>query len=459
MLTPLSLVLFSWFAWSAEPKTPLPDNFIILSGKITHVSPQTNGKTTIELTGPFGSNTPSKIIPLQNDGSFTDTIKGVSGVYMLLDDKNQISLYLEKSKRYSIFYDADQFKKRPVTLGGADTAINRYYIEKSQHRLFFDPTGSGKTEAEWRQFIGELKANALEKIKKSALPPKLASFETKNTEYKYLFDLFLYLAYKEMDDPKFKPSAISVKELDIDYSNEIAFKSYSPYWRLVTEHHFMRFQREEKKLGKGKKIAFFSSTIQNETIRNVMIGEVAISELKAAEDIDIFYTDFSKSYTGTDEKLLERLKDTYLRLGKLKKGTLSPKFTDYRNFNGGTNSLEDYKGKYVYIDLWASWCGNCWNEMPYLKQLEEKYLGKNIVFLSISTDEKTKDWENTITEQKLTGIQLLQTPNNKSFTREYAVYGIPRYIFLDPDGKIIDYNAPRPSDMKELAALFRSVGL
>ena len=190
-----------------------------------------------------------------------------------------------------------------------------------------------------------------------------------------------------------------------------------------------------------------------------MIEEVAISELKAAEDINICYAEFRKYYNGNNAKLIEKLEDTYLRLGKLKKGTVSPAFTGYRNFDGGFNSLSDYKGRYVYIDLWASWCGNCWNEMPYLKNLETKYQGKNIVFLSISTDANINDWEKTIAEQKLTGIQLLQMPSDKSFTSQYAVYGIPRYIFLDTEGKIIDYNAPRPSDKEELSELFGSVGL
>lgn len=66
----------------------------------------------------------------------------------------------------------------------------------------------------------------------------------------------------------------------------------------------------------------------------------------------------------------------------------SPIFENFENIKGGTTSLKDLKGKYVYIDVWATWCGPCKAEIPHLKSLEEKYQGKNIVFVSISVDSK-----------------------------------------------------------------------
>ena len=69
----------------------------------------------------------------------------------------------------------------------------------------------------------------------------------------------------------------------------------------------------------------------------------------------------------------------------------SPTF-DYLNYAGGQTKLEDLKGKYVYIDVWATWCGPCLAEIPHLKKVEAAYHDKNIVFLSISIDVK-KDYE------------------------------------------------------------------
>ena len=76
----------------------------------------------------------------------------------------------------------------------------------------------------------------------------------------------------------------------------------------------------------------------------------------------------------------------------LGKGKPSPKFEGYENFKGGTTSLDDLKGKYVYVDVWATWCGPCKREIPFLKEVEKAYHGKNIEFVSISID-KAKDHE------------------------------------------------------------------
>ena len=66
---------------------------------------------------------------------------------------------------------------------------------------------------------------------------------------------------------------------------------------------------------------------------------------------------------------------------KLKRGNLAPEFLNYENDAGGTSSLKDFKGNYVYIDVWATWCRPCIAQIPYLKKLEEEYKNKNITFV------------------------------------------------------------------------------
>ncbi len=126
---------------------------------------------------------------------------------------------------------------------------------------------------------------------------------------------------------------------------------------------------------------------------------------------------------------------------------LSPGF-DYENHKGGKTKLSDLKGKYVYIDLWATWCGPCRGEIPYLQKVEEKYHGKNIEFVSISIDTpKDHDkWQKFVTDKQLGGIQLFSDNEWKSeFVTSYNVTGIPRFILIDPKGNVVDANAARPS--------------
>jgi len=130
---------------------------------------------------------------------------------------------------------------------------------------------------------------------------------------------------------------------------------------------------------------------------------------------------------------------------------------NYENHKGGKTSLADLKGKFVYIDMWATWCGPCKKEIPFLKEVEEKYHGKNIEFVSISVDKNKDAWTKMVAEKELGGIQL-HYGDDKEFSDAYAVTGIPRFILLDPKGNIVDADAPRPSSEK-LIELFTAQAL
>ena len=151
---------------------------------------------------------------------------------------------------------------------------------------------------------------------------------------------------------------------------------------------------------------------------------------------------------------------------KLTKGKPSPKFKNYINYKGGKTSLDALKGKYVYIDVWATWCNPCIAEIPALKSLEKKYHNKNIRFVSISIDDKRTagswdkalaKWKKMVQDKNLTGTQLY-AGQDIQFMKEYLVTGIPRFILIDPKGNIVNPNAPRPSN-PALENLFKELGI
>ncbi len=184
---------------------------------------------------------------------------------------------------------------------------------------------------------------------------------------------------------------------------------------------------------------------------NKRVDEAALDSTFAANQ--------KQSITGLEKYLTKVYGDKQYAAKNLAKGMESPKFVDYENNAGGTTSLDDLKGKYVYIDLWATWCQPCKNEIPFLKQVEAKYHNKNIEFVSISVD-RQKDyetWKQMIVDKELTGVQLY-AKEDKSFMDAYRVSGIPRFILLDPQGNIVDSNAPRPSNPK-LVELFESLNI
>ncbi len=190
----------------------------------------------------------------------------------------------------------------------------------------------------------------------------------------------------------------------------------------------------------------------------------------AATDVDTLVINYSKKRIDGTLQAYKRYLDGDLALKKeLPEGSDSPVFENYENFNGETTSLNDLEGKYVYMDIWATWCGPCIAEIPALKKLEKEYHDKNISFVSISIDDAKRHggsaekahekWKEMVAEEELGGIQLF-APNGweSDFIKAYQIYGIPRFILVDPEGKIVSASAPRPSS-KHLLELFESKGI
>ncbi|MCR8668942.1 TlpA family protein disulfide reductase [Aestuariibaculum sp. M13] len=152
----------------------------------------------------------------------------------------------------------------------------------------------------------------------------------------------------------------------------------------------------------------------------------------------------------TSGVLFERWK-AFVKSDKMfSNGDIAPNFT-LTDIDGNKISLSDFRGKLVYIDLWATWCGPCLKEMPDLKKLKEKYKDSNIVFIGISLDDDIETWKKMLEKEGdnfLTGIQLATGQYETQLNKDYGVNGIPHFILIDRDGTLIAKKAPRPSNNK-----------
>ena len=148
-------------------------------------------------------------------------------------------------------------------------------------------------------------------------------------------------------------------------------------------------------------------------------------------------------------------------------GKPSANFANYENAKGGKTSLSDLKGKYVYVDVWATWCGPCLREIPSLKEVEKEFHGKNIEFVSLSVDDgrgfkgdaaaARVGWLEMVKTKELGGVQILADKGWKSeFVQGFKINSIPRFILIDPAGNVVNADAPRPSSPK-LKELFNSL--
>jgi len=120
----------------------------------------------------------------------------------------------------------------------------------------------------------------------------------------------------------------------------------------------------------------------------------------------------------------------------------------YPDKNGKTVSMASLKGKVILVDVWATWCGPCRQEIPHLKKLEEEMKGKEVAIISLSTDAVTdkEKWLKMIRDENLGGIQLFAGGPGNEFSQYYKVNTIPRFLVFDKQGKIVSVDAPRPSN-------------
>uniref|UniRef100_UPI00404B529F TlpA family protein disulfide reductase n=1 Tax=Fluviicola sp. TaxID=1917219 RepID=UPI00404B529F len=217
------------------------------------------------------------------------------------------------------------------------------------------------------------------------------------------------------------------------------------------------FTKENAFLAKQLMIddSLFNADIDEATLLEVFKNRVNGMEqtMKSAQLEEKFSGIFLAEFKSEAQGNISYLENT-VRANALN-GKPSPLFS-YENHKGGTTSLTDFKGKYVYVDVWATWCGPCKAEIPSLKKMEEKYHEANIVFVSISVDTKKdyEKWKMFVTDKELGGVQLVADKDwSSDFVKAYLINGIPRFILIDPAGNVVQANAPRPSDPKLVTLL------
>lgn len=146
-----------------------------------------------------------------------------------------------------------------------------------------------------------------------------------------------------------------------------------------------------------------------------------------------------------------------IRSANLKDGSVAPDIVG-RTPEGDEITLSDFKGKYVFIDFWASWCAPCRREIPYLKEaLAYSEKSDNLVVLSYSIDNDMEAWTGCIESNQLIHKNWVHISTLKGWNSEGAklfnVKGVPHTVLIDPEGNVVEFNLRGEEMVKKLKGI------
>jgi thiol-disulfide isomerase/thioredoxin len=188
-----------------------------------------------------------------------------------------------------------------------------------------------------------------------------------------------------------------------------------------------------------------NSRIINEELNQSIVYHLSIRGWNPELDKIIVSTIEKTSNPEAKQSLID-LREKY---SKISKNTVAPDFS-IPDASGKMVKLSDFRGKIVAIDVWATWCVPCMHSLPYFLNLRDKYKdNQNIVFMSISTDndQSKSKWLKFLKSKNMNGVDLHAGDKSaSSFEKAYNITGIPRYILIDANGKIIEDHAVAASE-------------
>lgn len=229
------------------------------------------------------------------------------------------------------------------------------------------------------------------------------------------------------------PGVERMKELQQEY-----YKA-----QMAKDKETMQVLGEEANSIMEEQKAYFENFVDNNTTNAMgaymamnMARSLSLEELK--ELIAKFEASLSDHvYVAEMNELVADMEKMEARLAATKEGAVAPDFT-LTSKDGKEVSLSSFRGKYVLVDFWASWCGPCRGENPNVVKAYKKYNSKGFEVLSVSVDNNQEKWLEAIEADGLTWTQVRDT--DKEVGKLYAIQNIPTTLLLDKEGVIIAKN-------------------
>jgi thiol-disulfide isomerase/thioredoxin len=216
----------------------------------------------------------------------------------------------------------------------------------------------------------------------------------------------------------------------------------------------LRGQRNNQALAfvKAEPASFFSAYLLNHYKRSIPLD--SLTKYYSFLSLSVRQSDFGKNLLKeivtltNDLSFLEKFADSTLY--KSFKNISSLYDISLTNLQDAKISFSQYRGKYLLLDFWGSWCVPCFKNAPYLEQLMTELKGKAIEFISVSIDQDVSTWKASVKKHNYPGINLFD--GNGILSTYYRVLWAPRYLIITPDGNVANADAPQPisGELKDL---------
>ena len=391
---------------------------------------------------------------VQPDGTFCDTLQFSEDLYdaALFADRFMFRVSVEQGKTYNTEFDITQegveTNFRFIGEGAAENTYMAHLWSIDEWSIMDKAT----TYKEFNTLLKDTYAPLREELK--TIPNKpFVQFHTENLDSKS--DTYAYYF------PFFAAARTGACPDDADFNAYVAKhkKLSDEEFRATMEGVLSNVPYMAKGLTVTEALKAAASCSVNPAQKEWAMAQMMASMVNSGNIIglDEGYDYFAE--TVKNENYLDQVYELCNNAMQLTPGSDAPEI-EFEDVDGGIHHLSDFRGKPVYVDLWASWCGPCCEEIPYLAKFVES-LGNNpeIVCISISIDDSHDDWVAKLQEVGSAWPQYLATEAGQaSISGEYFVTGIPRFLLIGADGKIASVNAPRPSTpnlLEELLSLLK----
>lgn len=222
-------------------------------------------------------------------------------------------------------------------------------------------------------------------------------------------------------------------------------------------YDFKKFREENSsvvnynKLLYGKLSGIFEKNPENDYSAS-LLGEIIWDSILDNKQLQSLYTKLNLK--NQDSNSIRQLEDKVFPERRIAVGD-SIKDFELPNQFGHIVKTQDFRGTFLFIDFWSSWCLPCRKEFPELKKIAAKYEGKGFRVLGVSIDDDNEKWINAIKTDGLSWLNVNDGgSSNDDVAIEYGIFVIPSNLLIDAQGKIVEKNISLESLDKKLSEIY-----